>query len=148
MDPNRKRLIQDLFESMMLLKRKMARPKKFLPGAGVLPPAQGVVLRIVAMRESLSIKEIAELLQVSGSAVTQIVDSLVKAGLLMRETNPEDRRTLRLSLTGEGKSKLEEFKRIHLENLGQILSPLNEQELQTLRDLVLKILNHNLQLND
>jgi DNA-binding MarR family transcriptional regulator len=145
---SRRRLIQDIFESMMLLKRRIAKPKRFLPGAGDLPPAQGIVLRIVAMRESLSVKEIAELLQVSGSAVTQIVDALVKAGLLMRETNPEDRRTLRLSLTGEGRSKLEEFKKTHLENLGLILTPLSEPELETLRDLILKILNHNFQLNE
>lgn len=147
MEQDRKRLVHEIFEGIVFLRRKISSFQRFSPGVGNLPPAQGIVLRIVARQDNLSIKEIAEIMRVSGSAITQLVDSLVKAGFLMREVNPRDRRTLRISLTDDGRSKLEEFKKFHRENLGQVLSPLSDQDLETFRNLLWKILNNDPKFN-
>lgn len=60
-----------------------------------------MVLRDVG---SVSLKDLAEALQVSAPSASTMVDRLVDLGVVDREQNPEDRRTIqvRLNTTGEG----------------------------------------------
>lgn len=58
----------------------------------------------VAGEEGLTPGELAARLRVDPSAVTRITDALVQGGLLRRESDPEDRRHVRLYLTSEGRS--------------------------------------------
>jgi DNA-binding MarR family transcriptional regulator len=134
-------LIAEIFEDMLVMRRKMIERHQAGPGDPGIPPAQGRLLHIVYWRGSLSIKEIAETLRVSGSAVTQLVDPLVKAELLNRQPDANDRRTVRISLTDQGQARLKELKRYQLENWERILRPLSEPELATYRDLQRKIIN-------
>lgn len=53
-------------------------------------------------RSALNLTDVAQLLQVHPSNATRLVDRLVKAGLLDRRDDPEDRRQLRLTLTTAG----------------------------------------------
>lgn len=142
MEKKRELLIKDIFQALTFMRRKMVSQQSANWANCGLPPAQGELLYIVEGKDGLSIKEIAEMMQVSGSAVTQLVDPLVKAGLLTREPDPRDRRTLKIGLTSEGAAKLEIFKKYHFENVSRILSPLTEQELDTLRGLLEKIISY------
>lgn len=139
MNKNREDLIKEIFENMIFIKKKIS--KSFSPADCNVPPAQAIVLHIVASHDSLSIKGIAEILQISSSAATQMVDALVKSGLLVREADTKDRRTLKISLTDQGKSKFEELKRLKLENMRQTLSPLSDQDLKTFHELMWTIMN-------
>lgn len=139
MDINREQLIKEIFEDIIRIRRKMADQRVNTPADCRIPPAQGIVLFIVDGHGSLSIKEIADLMWVSGSAATQLVDSLVKGELLSREIDDNDRRTAKISLTNKGKTQIQKLKKFQLANFGRILQPLSEQELLTFRDIQQKI---------
>lgn len=66
--------------------------------------AENLVLCQVAMApgKSLRMVDIAQLLTIAKSAVTKTVDRLEERGLLTRERDPSDRRTVRATLTAEG----------------------------------------------
>jgi DNA-binding MarR family transcriptional regulator len=69
-----------------------------------LTPAQAEALGLLAAREPLSLNGLGELLVCeSGTNPSRIVDRLVGAGLVSRETDPDDRRHLLLSLTPQGR---------------------------------------------
>ena len=61
-------------------------------------------------------KELAELLQVSGPSATLMVDRLVEMGLLMRSQNPKDRRVVELRMSKQGEAAMREHHR-HMETI-------------------------------
>ncbi|TWF74195.1 DNA-binding MarR family transcriptional regulator [Pseudonocardia hierapolitana] len=61
--------------------------------------SQREVLLVVGKREGRSVAEIADELGLAPNSVSTIVTQLVGAGLLVRETDPQDRRVGRLTLT-------------------------------------------------
>ncbi|TVT52091.1 winged helix DNA-binding protein [Amycolatopsis rhizosphaerae] len=70
-----------------------------------LTPAQAEALGLLAGREPLSLNGLGELLVCeSGTNPSRIVDRLVGAGLVSRETDPGDRRHVLLRLTPEGRA--------------------------------------------
>src|SRR5688572_17069044 len=60
------------------------------------------ILFHVRNQPGIGVREVAEVLHVSRSAVSQQVDKLVTRGLVHRSDNPVDRRHIHLSLTEEG----------------------------------------------
>ncbi len=59
-------------------------------------------LAFVALAGPVSLAELAAAEQVRAPTMTRIVDSLVADGLVSRETNPDDRRAVRISATSAG----------------------------------------------
>lgn len=59
-----------------------------------------------------SMKKLSRLLGVSSSSLSIIIDSLKKEGLVVRKTDPDDRRRVLLELTPKGKEALEKIKTI------------------------------------
>ena len=79
-----------------------------------------------------SVSELAQVKQISRSAISQAVDVLVERGLVGRQYNPQDRRNILLELTVSGNQLLDtiwEKNRIWMQS--QMVS-LSEQDLQTL----------------
>jgi DNA-binding MarR family transcriptional regulator len=62
------------------------------------------VLVMVSTRGPLNMLAVAEALDVSPSNASRICDRLMKAGLLDRREDAEDRRHVTLSLTGDGRA--------------------------------------------
>jgi DNA-binding MarR family transcriptional regulator len=60
------------------------------------------VLVLTSDRGALNLSDVAQLLEVHPSNATRLVDRLVKADLLDRRDDPDDRRQLRLTLTTGG----------------------------------------------
>jgi DNA-binding MarR family transcriptional regulator len=60
------------------------------------------VLRLLAFRGGQTCAKVARFLGVTKPAVTQIVDSMVRAKLVTRRTVPEDRREVNLQLSKKG----------------------------------------------
>jgi DNA-binding MarR family transcriptional regulator len=68
-----------------------------------LTPSQAEVLGVLAEHQPLSLGGLGELLVCeTGTNPSRIVDRLVSGGLVGRETDPDDRRQVLLSLTDEG----------------------------------------------
>lgn len=68
-------------------------------------PSQGEVLRVLRDHGPLTLSALGSLLVCeTGNSPSRLVDRLVAQGLVQRDTDPDDRRYLALSLTPEGKA--------------------------------------------
>ena len=77
-----------------------------------LTMAQARVLRIVASTgRPLRMADIAARLEVVPRSVTTMVDGVEAAGLIVRSTDPDDRRSILVSLTARGQALLESLER-------------------------------------
>lgn len=103
---------------------------------------------MVREHDSCSMKELAESQRIVPATMTALVDRLVKKGMLERTSDPEDRRSIRVSLSQQGKELLEKFYRHKVERATMLLGILDLEEQKTLVGLMKKIDKHFLTLID
>lgn len=70
-----------------------------------IPRGQAAVLCVIAREDGLTQSEIAERLSVQGATVTNMLQRLEEAGLVIRRRDPEDNRLVRVYLTEAGLEK-------------------------------------------
>jgi DNA-binding MarR family transcriptional regulator len=80
-----------------------------------------------------------EMMLTSG-AMTNRIDRLEEAGLVMRRPDPEDRRGTLVRLTTKGKSLIDAATTRHVANEERLLSALTPREQQQLSELLRKLL--------
>jgi DNA-binding MarR family transcriptional regulator len=86
-------------------------------------------------RSPLAMRALAERLEISESAATALADRLVAHGLVERRVDPNDRRSVRLVLSGEAAELTASFRqrqRAHAEDVVQVLSTAELAELVSL----------------
>ena len=89
--------------------------------------------------EGVSLKELAARLNVTAAAASEMVDSLVNRGLLVREPNPNDRRAIRIHFS---QTMLKRWTRVQetLARLSrEVCADLPEEELHLLMRTLAKI---------
>lgn len=114
-----------------------------LQGSVGLTLAENLVLCQVAMAPQgrLRMAEIAGTLSVAKSAVTKTVDHLEQRGLLARERDPLDRRTVYAALTREGAKVFAAAQPAFIEAVQRYFAArLGEDALHQLRDLPGRVL--------
>jgi DNA-binding MarR family transcriptional regulator len=97
-------------------------------------PQQHLVLVVVRGHSeypSVSIRELAEALQLRQSSVSLLVDRCVKRGLLERRDDPQDRRRSNLRLTLEGQRLLDEITHANRRQLGSLQEALFSESLRS-----------------
>src|SRR5215217_3859465 len=72
-----------------------------------------------------TIGEIAGYLLVRHHSAVELIDRAVAAGLVARQADSEDGRTVRIVLTGDGLQRLERLAAAHLEELDRMTSQLH-----------------------
>jgi len=82
------------------------------------------VLRIIDAEGPVPQAEIARRLLVSAPVVTRLAGGLVEAGLAERGRDPEDRRTVRLTLTPAGRRRSRAMRRDLLAAAAELIEPL------------------------
>ncbi|MFN2556501.1 MAG: MarR family winged helix-turn-helix transcriptional regulator [Nitriliruptorales bacterium] len=87
----------------------------------------------------LRMQELAELLPVTKSGLTRLVDRMERAGLARRELCPSDRRGTFAALTQQGREALERAGEVEVRVLRERLTDLEEEELAALRTACAKI---------
>ncbi len=95
--------IPQVFELVERLARKLKGIQRQTVSAAGLTPPQYVVLGALAERDRRPLKELADAALCSPATITGIVDVLERRGLVRRQPNPEDRRSLLVALTEEGR---------------------------------------------
>jgi DNA-binding MarR family transcriptional regulator len=96
--------------------------RRLLAGHGFGVDAYGVLVTLVgAPQETLPIGELGERRNLSPSGISRSVDRLVRAGLVERVTNPEDRRSLLVRLTDDGLRRLREAQVTHHATVRELL---------------------------
>ncbi|MGD8413596.1 MAG: MarR family transcriptional regulator [Candidatus Latescibacterota bacterium] len=87
------------------------------------------LLKMVDRTNAGTISKIASFLSVSNAAASKAVDRLVKRGLMKREEKKEDRRSIKLSLTEEGKRTLQKFEDILYDTLDGLFRRFTPEDL-------------------
>lgn len=85
-------------------------------------------LRLLAPNRVLSMKDLAEELQLTPPSVTALTRRLVQTGLVQRSAHAEDSRVMLLSLTTAGQRLHEQLTHEHVERMAALLQGLSDQE--------------------
>ncbi|MGW4244035.1 MarR family winged helix-turn-helix transcriptional regulator [Nocardia sp. NPDC004722] len=102
------------------------------------------VLTYLAERAEVSQQEMANAMEIDRSEVVRLIDSLEKAGLVIRTRDPEDRRKYRLTITAAGERLRVETNAKILEATDVLLHRLTPAERETLHRLSLKALGYDM----
>jgi len=89
--------------------------------------------------DALSPSALAKDMMLSTSAMTSRLDRLEKRGLIERQSDPNDRRGLKIVLTDAGFALADDLVVSHVQTEERLLSALSEQERAQLRGLLAKV---------
>lgn len=105
-------------------------------GADDVTLAQMKLLKLIAHADTHIVRDVAAFLGVSNAAASKAVDKLVRRGLVQRNTVPEDRRAIHLSLTPSGRRVLRRFQSSLSRVLEEIFRPFSNEEVRRARKLL------------
>jgi DNA-binding MarR family transcriptional regulator len=74
-----------------------------------ITPVQQLILAVLEEEEFLSPGEIAERVAMDNATLSGVLDRMSEAGMIRKEGNPEDRRSLRVLLTPKAKKLREDL---------------------------------------
>ena len=139
---DRKKIIDDIIEDINSIKRKMGHEARSFFVNSEITNAQWIVVKAIRHLEGANIKEIADNLGVTSSAVTQLVDGLVKKGYLERGGETNDRRVMKLVLTDKTKEQAAEINNRFRRIFPEMFDSLNDEEVEEYLKLSRKIINN------
>jgi DNA-binding MarR family transcriptional regulator len=84
------------------------------------------------------ISEMKEYLCVSKAAVSQMLGSLEKRGLITREPDPENRRTIIVKMTDAGRETIEQYERSFDNFIGMLVERFGEKDTREIIRLICK----------
>ena len=82
------------------------------------------MLRILGHEDNCTMKELAEMADVTMPTATGLVDRMVGGGLAVRADDPNDRRVVRVKLTAKAKALRERWRRHRVGKIDHVLSGL------------------------
>ncbi|MFI9808806.1 MarR family winged helix-turn-helix transcriptional regulator [Streptomyces sp. NPDC052301] len=124
---------QELADALVRLQRLVRRRLRGGLTGPRLRGAEVELLRLVESRPGVGISDAARELHLAGNSVSTLVNQLVRAGHLIRETDPADRRAARLLLTGAAERRLEDWQRRRADLVGRHVARLPEPDREALR---------------
>ncbi len=74
-----------------------------------ITPVQHLILAVLGEEEFLSPAEISDRVAMDGATLSGVLDRMAEAGLIKKEGNPEDRRSIRVSLSSKARKMREEL---------------------------------------
>ena len=95
--------VAEVYRLVDLVAKKLTRLQRREIVGAELTPSQYSVLNLLWQKDGRQFNELASACCCSPSTITGVVDTLERKGLVTRESNPEDRRSLLVRLTGEGR---------------------------------------------
>jgi DNA-binding MarR family transcriptional regulator len=126
-----------LAELVLAASRRMRRSQTGRLAPQGLTPAQSRALRVVSREEEpLRMVDLAGRLGVVPRSVTTLVDALETAGLVRREADPANRRSVLIRLTDKGHALRAETQQARRQAAEDLFAPLTEAQRDTLRELL------------
>ena len=126
----RSQLIEELLHSFHAIRNITKAKSLHLDHQNHITHSQWFVLTLIEHSKKTNIKEIAETLEMSSSAATQLVDVLVQAQLVLRQEDPEDRRSVQLELSPKGKTHIAATKEKRISEMAEVFDTLTDSELK------------------
>ena len=108
--------------------------KKLKPHWPDVTMRQARLLRLLGRHESMTMKELAQMADISTPTATGLVDRTVENGLVVREGDPNDRRVVRVKLTAKARDLRARFRRLRMEKIDRVLSQLSPADRKKLAD--------------
>lgn len=128
-------------DNLAQLFRRVARQMLRGRHHGPSHPAQGRVLSILTERESMSRKELMDLLEVRSGSLSELLGKLERHGLIAREQDQSDKRGFVLSVTDKGRAMAGEHGQWRGERAEELFAPLSREEQEQLGAILTKLLN-------
>ena len=140
MDPKRRENLAALFEAMSALERKVANEWNSHNELG-FSKSHILILEYLANEGPKRPSAIADRLKVTTGGVTVLTTKLLKAGLIEKTQNENDRRAAQISITTEGLDVLEQSRKQIDTLINHLFGMLTEEEIETLRNIFNKCVN-------
>jgi DNA-binding MarR family transcriptional regulator len=139
--PGRSRLANDAWEALLTahaeIMRQLAEEDVWRE---VSIREYDVLYTLSKCREPIRLGELNRRVLLSQPALSRMVDRLVERGLVRREADAGDGRSIRLSLTDEGRAQQRRTGRPHALGVARRMkSVLSDEELVALRDICTKL---------
>ena len=120
--------VRAFLEDMQTLKRLGVFKVPHDPHMPKITPAQWNALFYVAESRQSTVKEVARTLGVTSSAATQLIDGLVRGGLVVRCPSREDRRIVNLELSQKSRGQVERLQKSAHKSFLKLFEVLNDKE--------------------
>lgn len=134
---DRKENLAEVMQTLDILRRRM-----FSRDADAkirISPTQWLAMRVIAHQPNCTVKTIAEKMQVTSSAATQLVKKLVQKKYVQRRENPKDRRQVTIALANKMAEEVVHLRKQALTRTLKVFDQLNDTELKQLTALLRKI---------
>jgi DNA-binding MarR family transcriptional regulator len=133
-------IIDSLFYILPLIHKKLLKIDPPAVSCGCnLSRLHVHIMNIVSEENTLPISEIAQKLLTSRPQMTLLINQLVSAGMVQRKPNQNDRRISEITLTARGRTTVNQLTEIIKNSVREKLSYLNENELEELSRLLIKL---------
>ena len=110
-----------------------------------VPPARLSALSVIVFGGKTSLSELAKAEQVRPPTMSRIIDALVRDGLVKREIDKKDRRSVIITATDKGTRIMHEGRSRREKRLLDLLQPLRKEEIELL-DRASEILSSELRI--
>ncbi|MEN6351016.1 MAG: MarR family transcriptional regulator [Syntrophomonas sp.] len=94
------------------------------------------ILGMLSREEFLLSSELSRRLDIEKGSITTLIDQLVEKGLVIRRTDPEDRRKSQISLSKTGREEMHKLIDKHSREIQSYLQDMNDPEIQQFLDCV------------
>ena len=136
----RKKIVEEIINNFQIIKNKMyGHVMSGRPGS--MTHSQWFVMHLIGVAKKTSIKEISQVLGISSSAATQLVNGLQENDYVERTVDKKDRRELRLVISKQGKKEMAVMRKKNLALVQHFFKPLSQAELKQYVKLQKKILS-------
>jgi MarR family transcriptional regulator for hemolysin len=103
---------------------------------------QWLILKSVAENPDITQNDISKIVFKDNASITRIIQLLINAGYLIRETHPSDRRRVNLTLTESGKKITVDVNEIAIQNRATALENINEEAILQMKSLLQQIIEN------
>ena len=126
-------LVDTLLPTLGALRRTLRRMSGSTFGDDALTAAQREVVLLVGRRPGRPVSEVARELGLAANTVSTIVSRLVALGLVVRRTDPDDRRVGRLSLSPSAQARADAARSRRRTVLAEALDALDPAQIAQIR---------------
>lgn len=132
----------EISKMMPLIIREVTKKQMSIITKGLLTVPQFVILDLLVERGPCRMSELAKTLGFTMSAVTAIVDKMIKLKLVKRERSSEDRRVVNVIILNKGGETVGRVNEERHDAANRIFSPLTEEDRDEYLRLLRKVYNN------
>jgi DNA-binding MarR family transcriptional regulator len=142
--PNKQATMEELVSHIFIMGRLMRdKMHKHGIGAGQCTLMEFETLKYVKDAGKPHMRDVAKTFHVTPPAATLMIDGLVKANLLARVLDPNDRRSVRVAITPKGKQLLERGLTKKVKEMKKTFGVLTPSERAQFIAIIRKIIKNN-----